>query len=275
MNQLRSSRTRSSEEIRRDIELNRSHLGTSIDALLERLSPGEVLDQLTQVLRGSPGVKMKRSSRVVVDTVRENPLPLALIGAGIAWLAIESGRDHEEEWDEEDIDRRLRVAAESGRHRAETVHEGVQRERVGARETLGELASTAAEKKDELTSRASEAGERLRARGRRGRDRAQRAASGLWDLLESNPLAAGAAVFGVGLVAGLSVPASELEDRLMGEAADTIKDEARAITREVGRDADRQDERQGELDLGDPAEQRDLPGGLPETRGDPDPHAKF
>lgn len=232
MNQIR---TRSSDEIRRDIELNRSHLGTSIDALVEKFSPGELIDQVTHLLRGSPGVKMKRSSQLVVDTVRENPVPLALIGVGIAWLARESGRDHEDEWEDEDIDRRLRVAAESGRRSEEEWDE--DEERHGARERISGLATRAAGRGEALRSRASDAGGRLRARGRqvrtRGRERARRAASGFWELMEDNPLAAGAAVFGVGLVAGLSVRSSSLEDRLMGDAADTLKGEARVASRDL------------------------------------------
>jgi hypothetical protein len=55
--------------------------------------------------------------------------------------------------------------------------------------------------------------------------------------LDENPLALGAAAFGLGLAAGLSVPTTRVENDLMGSKADALKGEARTIASDAARAA--------------------------------------
>lgn len=72
---------RSSTEIRRDIERTRAEMDETVDALERRLSPGQMVDEAWQMF--------KRDGRGAGDIVRDHPVPLALMGLGVAWLAIE------------------------------------------------------------------------------------------------------------------------------------------------------------------------------------------
>ena len=53
------------------------------------MTPGEVIDQLIDYAREGPAAEFGRN---LAREVRENRLPLVLIGIGIAWLMVASSR---------------------------------------------------------------------------------------------------------------------------------------------------------------------------------------
>ena len=69
--------------IERDLDRTRSRLGGHLDQLQDRLSPGQVLDDLMGYFRGSEGAAFGQN---LVESVKSNPLPAALTGIGLAWL---------------------------------------------------------------------------------------------------------------------------------------------------------------------------------------------
>jgi hypothetical protein len=71
--------------IERDLEDTRSRLDATIDALQQKLSPGQMVDQAVTYFKEGGGVEFTSN---LGRTVRDNPLPVLLIGAGIAWLAV-------------------------------------------------------------------------------------------------------------------------------------------------------------------------------------------
>ncbi len=90
--------TRSAEEIEREVERTRSHMDRTVDELSERMSPGQLLDEVVRGMRGSG--RFSDMSR----QIREQPLPLALfgvglvwVGAGLVWLAVNSEKRRREE----------------------------------------------------------------------------------------------------------------------------------------------------------------------------------
>ena len=75
--------------IERDLDRTRSRLDTHLSELQNRLSPGQVLDDLMGYFRGSEGAEIGRN---LLDNVRGNPLPAALTGIGLAWLMASNPR---------------------------------------------------------------------------------------------------------------------------------------------------------------------------------------
>ncbi|SDE70622.1 DUF3618 domain-containing protein [Limimaricola pyoseonensis] len=80
--------TRSPEEIEREIETERSELQRTIDDLQERLS----LDGLMRSVTDSLSDNASDIGQTVSRTVQRNPVPIALVGAGLAWLAVSNAR---------------------------------------------------------------------------------------------------------------------------------------------------------------------------------------
>ena len=81
---------RSPEEIERDIQQTRSHMGSTLDELQHRMSPGQMMDQVMNYFRGSSSGDGSSSTQQMMssvsETVKQNPMPLFLIGAGLAWM---------------------------------------------------------------------------------------------------------------------------------------------------------------------------------------------
>jgi len=75
--------TRSPEEIESDIERTRADFSSTIEAIQQKLTPSELKNQAVDyALSTTPGAV----SVGLVNMVRENPIPVAMIGIGFAWL---------------------------------------------------------------------------------------------------------------------------------------------------------------------------------------------
>jgi hypothetical protein len=95
-------------EIRADIERTRAEMSETIEAIQEKLSPQRVMEQAKETVRDATVGRIKNMVETATDTagdladqvqdtakqavyyVRENSMPAALIGAGIAWLLMRS-----------------------------------------------------------------------------------------------------------------------------------------------------------------------------------------
>lgn len=81
--------TRPSEQLEREAEATRAQVADTLEELRSRISPGQVVDQLVDYAReGGAGDFVRNLGR----DLRSNPLPIALIGAGIAWLIAANGK---------------------------------------------------------------------------------------------------------------------------------------------------------------------------------------
>jgi uncharacterized protein DUF3618 len=75
----------SSEQLEREAEDARTRVERTLDELRARTTPGHLVDQLIDYANGVPGGAFARNlSRQVVD----NPLPVALLGVSLVWLAL-------------------------------------------------------------------------------------------------------------------------------------------------------------------------------------------
>jgi hypothetical protein len=74
-----------SEQLEREADLTRAQIAASLAELRDRMTPGQVMDETLDFMRdGSAGRFVRNLGQQVVN----NPLPVALIGAGIGWLML-------------------------------------------------------------------------------------------------------------------------------------------------------------------------------------------
>ncbi len=105
--------------------------------------------------------------------------------------------------------------------------------RVG--ETVSETASRVGETAGMVQERAGEAAQRTRSEAERlrmeaewrGRMAMARTKQSFWNSIEENPLAIGAVVAIAGAAVGAAVPATDYENKLMGETRDRLMDTAK------------------------------------------------
>jgi ElaB/YqjD/DUF883 family membrane-anchored ribosome-binding protein len=102
------------DRIEDDVNQSRHRLNETLSELGSKLSPGQMLDEGLGLLRGQAGHFAGKLGR----QVRDNPLPVLLIGAGIAWLVVAnrqaaSSSDVDREEEEAYHQRRYRTIEEA------------------------------------------------------------------------------------------------------------------------------------------------------------------
>lgn len=223
--------SRSAAEIEQDVERSRARLSGTLDELRERLSPGQLFEQVMDYAKGSGGREFLGN---LGSSVRDNPLPVLLIGAGIGWMMLGGGHDRpsrDRGWDEDEHDYaggKLGQAGSSwvaqGRDAAASAGSAIGDLAGQARDTASEAASRVGEWASEASDAASGAAARVRSglnsTASAAAGSARQARQGLGWLTQEQPLLLGAAGLALGALLGSILPSSEAEDRLLGETRD-------------------------------------------------------
>ncbi|MET3900405.1 ElaB/YqjD/DUF883 family membrane-anchored ribosome-binding protein [Devosia sp. UYZn731] len=77
-------------ELEREIQAQRSQVESRIDEIQERLSPGQLVDELLSYGKNHGGGDFVAN---LGRSATSNPLPIALVGIGLAWLMAKPGSD--------------------------------------------------------------------------------------------------------------------------------------------------------------------------------------
>jgi ElaB/YqjD/DUF883 family membrane-anchored ribosome-binding protein len=135
-------------------------------------------------------------------SARDNPLPVALVGIGVAWLMV-TGRS-------------------SGASRSEAETSPGMKEKIGsAKQHLGEGLHSARERASHLAHSTRETAAHV---SQTAQKQMERARSGIDYMMREQPLALGAIGLAVGAVLAAAAPRTQKEDELMGEAKDRLAD---------------------------------------------------
>ena len=241
--------TAETQEIRADIEETRVEMGGTLRELGDRLDPGNLMNQAKENVReatiGRVEETAKGMSEMVMETIRRNPVPAAMAGAGLALLWM--NRSNESRNGNGDAYRRYGTydarygdgygyrgsgqgySTESGTGIADRAREaaaGVGENVSGAvgqvGETIGEVGQNVGETVGQGVEQASWRMERL---------------------MESSPLAMGAIALGAGAVIGALIPETPHEERMLGEASravgETVRDTVAEATDRAESEMDR------------------------------------
>jgi hypothetical protein len=235
-----------SSEIEHEIERSRSKVADTLRELRERMSPGQVVDEVLEYAKTSGGTDVARN---LGRSVTENPLPLLLGGSGIAWLLTSSGRPHAGPSVQKIASSSKDMVASGGGKLKQ--HTGEMTEAAGsfsdsASHTAGAVADQArasgesvrqmadaavgmgrdaahsiGEKTSEYADSAKQAAQDASANVQRLAGDAQRT----WQrMADEQPLVIGALGVALGALLGAGLPSTGTEDRLMGKASDALKE---------------------------------------------------
>jgi hypothetical protein len=75
----------STRDLESQAETDRSQIAATLDELRSRMSTGQIVDQALSYARGHGGAEFIRA---LGDQVKTNPLPVALVVAGLGWLMV-------------------------------------------------------------------------------------------------------------------------------------------------------------------------------------------
>jgi Protein of unknown function (DUF3618) len=261
---MKDTDDRSSREIRDDIRRTRAQMDATVDAIEDKLSPGELIHEAWGLFRGGSSSSVNR----VIRIAKQHPMPAAIIGLGLGWMVYESTGGtatgtrraryvrYDDEWSAEG---EVPTALESARRRAagtarrasdaagstmdkasglvddagemaSDVAGSVRRATETAGERVGELAGQAREMASDVAGSVRRQASELGGQARRGMHDAR---AGFWETLEEQPLVVGAATLAAGLLVGLLLPSTEHEDELMGKTRDSLLDEVKGLGEEA------------------------------------------
>jgi ElaB/YqjD/DUF883 family membrane-anchored ribosome-binding protein len=226
------------EEIEREIEQTRNRLSRDIDELGNKLSPQNLKEEAKSAIKDAAqgavsnvGEQARRTGSRLVEVIRENPLPVIAVGAGVTWLLTQRSRS-------EVSGNRMARYAYTGheRRQGESWQSGSgMRGRVestvsGVKDSVSEATSSVAERAGEFKERA---GERIGELGGEARRQTRRIKTNLQHATEENPLALAIGAAVVGLALGMLLPGTQREDELMGPARDQLVDRAERTAERV------------------------------------------
>jgi ElaB/YqjD/DUF883 family membrane-anchored ribosome-binding protein len=148
---------RSSAEIEREVESTRARLTGTLEELRDRASPGQLFEQALDYARESGGPEFARN---LGRQVRDNPLPLLLIGVGVGWLMLSGNRPAGRS--DRDYQRALPAPDYSSRDYSSRDYRGTARVYGGDEAGGPSLTERAASAAGEAKDRVGEAAEGLR-----------------------------------------------------------------------------------------------------------------
>lgn len=214
-------------EIRADIEETREEMGGTLQELGDRLEPGYLVQQAKDNVRdatiGRVEGTAKGVSNVVLETIKSNPIPAAMAGAGLAllWMNRSDGHDG---YRAGRYGTRPGYLGEGGAGIGQKVGgvAGSVGDTVGdavgsAKATAGDAVGTVT---DGATEAVGEVGLRL--------DR----------FMQASPLAVGAIAVGAGVLAGTILPETQREQELLGDASRQVADTVRQTVDDVATKAE-------------------------------------
>lgn len=257
---MNPSSDRNPEAIRSEIGQTRRRMDDTMDALGDRLQPRHLLDEVLGFFRAEDGdgnsrmhdVRRKitegadHAMHAVADTVKKNPVPALLIGAGVAWMIYESRRDKTHGRGRRDyddgrydpdayLDRPLEYPSTRGSdssggngsklaHLKEEVGEKAAAVGEQVKEKLADAGNAVQQTYETAKARAGEITGRVRERTAeaytRTRERVVHTA-------EQHPLEVGLVGLAAGLITGLLLPTPDVVHRSVGGAADRLRDRAK------------------------------------------------
>ncbi|HEU4681285.1 MAG TPA: DUF3618 domain-containing protein [Gemmatimonadales bacterium] len=229
--EIEAGSEKSPEAIEREIEQTRNRMSRDIDELGDRLRPDNLKEEAKAAIKNvaqdavsNVGEHARRTGSRLVDAIRENPLPVIAVGAGVTWLLTKRSSgdisgDRMARYAYTGPDRRQGGSWQQGSGIKARVGEAVS----GVKETVSEAAGGIAGRASELASGTQE---RLGEFSEQARSQSRRVKTNLQQVSEENPLivAIGAAV--VGLTLGLLLPGTERENEVMGATRDRLVDRA-------------------------------------------------
>jgi ElaB/YqjD/DUF883 family membrane-anchored ribosome-binding protein len=253
-----SSGDESTDEIRDDIADTRARMGSTIDEIQDRLSPQNLVAQAkdaardatigrVQEMAGDVADTARETGSTLMDTIRENPVPVALTAIGVGWLLFSARRQAADrrEWEyrygrPRAYDRRY----SNGYYRNGYYRNGYYRNDYRSYQQQGQGNSRVEQMKDRVQDATAKAGDQVQDAMSNVSDRAsdmadytqaqaQRVGGWFERTWNENPLLLAGSALVLGAIAGLAIPETPIEDRMMGEARDTVVQKAQGVAEDT------------------------------------------
>jgi len=211
------------------IEGTREEMTLTVEEIGDRLDPKNIVDDAKETVRaatvgkvevmastagamvGDASETVRDAGTGLMDTITRNPIPAALVGIGLGWLALSgrsNGGSRRQPYD-------YRLAADDGTGRWSDQlgqRRGTENVQQKAGAMVDRMGRTVGQKADDVSQVAEQVPYQVQSVARDMGSTAGR-------MFQQAPLAVGAIAVAVGAAVGLVLPATEAERRTIGEPA--------------------------------------------------------
>jgi gas vesicle protein len=237
------------EVLAADIRITQERLGDTVEEIGERFNPSRLKEELKHDIRDATIGRVENmaqqtaeivsdAQRTIMQSIRENPIPVAMVGIGLGWLIL-NGRGGQKQM------RSGSPYGEQQQRRWGTMYEDQQDRGYDQQpRTLDRARSKASEVVDSVKHKTSELAEQTQRRAGRVAESAQDVAGLVAEetrmqsrrverAFQANPLVIGTAALALGLAAGLAIPSTEKEIELVGDTRDHLVDKVRDVAEDT------------------------------------------
>lgn len=249
--------------LEREIDQQRADIDHIVDALENKLSPGQLFDRLVNFSKGNGG----ELAQNLGATIKAHPLPALLTSVGLAWLyasrndpapgsadtgfrrsgyvgatAMSTGREASSgDGNDIGLGQRAQGLGDQVSDKIGQVTDKVSDGWNQATARASELSDRMTDKLHDVTGKLHDASATVGAKAQQATDtlrqQGTRAKQSFNQMLNDNPLALGAIGVALGALLAAALPITEQENQLLGKASDRVTDKAKEAVRSTVADA--------------------------------------
>lgn len=237
---------RTTSELEHDAEMARARVADTAESIRSRITPGQLIDEFTGLFSGGDGAAALGNLKA---QVRDNPLPLTLIGTGLAWLMLGQGPATNSAPSNKSStpSANPRQAGSNGMDtgsfadRASDLAGNMGSAVGSSARAVGEMVSDVAGAAGTMVDEAAQKVRGNLTEGKRwvdgladsatsgAKDLSAKARQSATDLFESEPLVIAALGLAIGTAIGAMLPRTSVEDQNLGGYSDKIRDSAQDL----------------------------------------------
>src|SRR6266545_2029887 len=214
-------------DIEQAIDGTRHRLASTLTEIEHRLSPAHLRAKAREATIGKVENMARNvrygaetSSRSAMQTLKDNPIPAAMVGIGLTWLFMNRSRS-EDRWQESRYARDWANGSWKGTGRTSEYRAG-----ENGNGPFEKAADYGREKVEQVKEGATHAAERIKETAgdvtNQARERVRWVEDRFTSAMEDNPLALGAVALALGFAFCMAIPRTEKEDELFGSARDRL-----------------------------------------------------
>ncbi len=236
------------DQIEADIERTRNQMSHTIDEIQERLNPQHLADQAREAVYDATVGRAKGYGSNMLETIKQNPIPAAVAALSLGWLIRKNSETSSDRYYEDNTYYREyspgRYQPYAADYRTRPLYgeqydyqsgqSGDMRDRMGdmadsAKQKAGDLADNIQDRAQDLQDQASYYGDQAM-------QQFDEATEWVEDQYQENPLLLGGVALALGAAVGMALPHSHVEDRYLGQAHDTVMDQAESKAHDIAQD---------------------------------------
>lgn len=247
MDQMTEDEAVEAAEIRAEIEETRLEMGDTLHELGDRLEPSHLVDQAKHNVRDATIGRVEETAKgisdMVMETIKKNPIPAAMAGAGLAmlWTNRSSGHNGNGHSGERRYDAYYATTSRWEQPGSQQGQGGVG-QRVG--DAAGNVGDTARGAVGQVGQTVGDIGENVgQTAGQIGQNVGQTAGqigSQLDRFMQSSPIAMAAIALGAGALIGSILPETPQEREMLGDASRQLGNTVRDTVDQAGMKAEQE-----------------------------------